>query len=179
MTPIDVDEIRRQMALIRREMHTDVANVVSDVEDAMDWRSPIRNHPYVAIGAGLIAGYFLVPRRKTKAQRVQQALASVPAEALADVIPRIAPVSKPAPVKSAKPAPSKSLGRQLTSWVVGMAWPLVSQSAQAYAAMWLESQLKQQLNPNPGPPPGTVPPSSSGRPGEAYDGRAARAARRG
>ena len=38
MSDIDVDEIRRQMALIRREMHSNVSNVVSDVEEAMDWR---------------------------------------------------------------------------------------------------------------------------------------------
>lgn len=183
MSQIDVDELRRQMALIRREMHTDVANVVTDVGEAMDWRAPIRNHPYLAIGAGLMAGFFLAPRRKSRARRVQEAIASVPPEALADIMPRMAAVAAPAPLKAPKPAPapapSKSLGRQLIGWVVGMAWPLVSQSAQAYAAMWLESQLKQQLKPNLGPPPGAVPPSSSGRPGEPYDGRASRAARRG
>ena len=175
MSDIDVDEIRRQMAMIRREMHSNVSNVVSDVEDAMDWRSPIRNHPYIALGAGLLAGYFLVPRRKTKAQRVQQALASVPAEALTDVMPRMAAFTAPEPPRPAPP--QKSLGRKLLSWGVGMAWPLVGQSVQAYAAMWLEDQIKRQLNPNLAPP--AVPPSSSGRPGEPYDAAHARSARRG
>ena len=177
MSDIDVDEIRRQMALIRREMHSNVSNVVSDVEEAMDWRLALRKHPYIALGAGLLAGYFLVPRRKTKAQRVQQALASVPAEALADVMPRMAAFTAPEPPRAAKPAPPKSLGRRLLSWGVGMAWPLVSQSAQAYAAMWLEDQIKRQMNLNPTPP--AVPPSSSGRPGEPYDAAHARSARRG
>lgn len=172
-----VDDIRRQMALIRHEMHYDVSNVVSDVESVMDWRSVIRNHPYIAIGAGLAAGYFLVPRRKSSARRAVQALAEVPPEALAAVMPKLAAVE----ASSRKPdKPPKSLGRQLLGWGVGMLWPLVSQSVQSYAAIWLEDQIKQQLNPNPRPPGDYVPPSSSGRPGEAYDGAPAqRAARRG
>lgn len=177
MSTIDVDEIRRQMALIRREIHSDVSHVVDDVEEALDWRSPIRNHPYIALGVGLLAGYLIVPRRKkTTAQKVQQALAKLPREALADVSPRLAAVSQPAPPK---PAPPKPLGRRLLSWGVGMAWPMVNQALQAYASMWLEDQLKQQMNPNRKPPadPGRHP--SDGRAGGPYDAAAARAARRG
>jgi hypothetical protein len=172
-----VDDIRRQMALIRHEMHYDVSNVVSDVESAMDWRSVIRKHPYIAIGAGLAAGYFLVPRRKPAARR-----ASPPRQALAEIPPEtLAAVMSPAAEALRKPEkPPKSLGRQLLGWGVGMLWPLVGQSVQSYAAMWLEDQIKQHLNPNPKPPGDRVPPSSSGRPGDPYDGAPAqRAARRG
>jgi hypothetical protein len=170
----DVDEIRRQMALIRREMHTSVSNVVSDVEDAMDWRSVIRNHPYIALGAGLAVGYFVVPRRKK----------SRPVQAAMDALPRTAAGAFPEPLHFQAPAqapppparPGKSLGRRLLGWGVGMLWPLVGQSVQAYAAVWLEDQLKQHLNLKP--PGDYVPPSSSGRPGEPYDGEAARRAGR-
>ncbi|MDG3008095.1 hypothetical protein [Paludisphaera mucosa] len=172
----DVDEIRRQMALIRHEMHHDVSNVVSDVGDAMDWRSVIRNHPYVALGVGLAVGYFVVPRRKTSAQRVQQVLAEASPQALAGLIPPTAAFTAPAPAKPAKPP--RSLARRMVGWGVGLLWPLVGQSVQAYAAMWLENQLKQQLNLNLKPPGEYVPPSSSGRPGEPYDGETARRAAR-
>ncbi|WP_165073842.1 hypothetical protein [Paludisphaera rhizosphaerae] len=171
-----VDDIRRQMALIRHEMHYDVSNVVSDVESVMDWRSIIRRHPYITIGAGLAVGYFLVPRRKpaTRTVPLPQALAEISPETLAAVIPPVVEASR----KAEKP--SKPLSRQLLGWGVGMLWPLVGQSVQAYAAMWLEDQIKQHLNPNPKPPGDRVPPSSSGRPGEPYDGApATRDARRG
>jgi len=165
----DVDDIRQQMALIRREMHQNVSSVVSDVGDAMDWRSPLRKHPYLTIGVGLAVGYFLVPRRKSQAAQARQALA--------DVAPRLAAIADAD--RQARPEkPPKSLGRRLAGWGIGMLWPLVGQSAQAYAAMWLENQLKQHLT--PGPPGGFTPPSSSGRPGEPYEGEPARrAARRG
>lgn len=163
----DVDDIRRQMAQIRHEMHYNVANVVSDVEDAMDWRSIIRRHPYLSIGAGLAAGFLLVPRRQTRAQRVKQVLAELPPQALADVIPR---ATAPPPPK----APPKSLSRQAAGWALGMLWPMVGQSVQAYAAMWLEDQIKQHLNPHPGSPGGRPSPPSSGtgRTAEPYDGEA-------
>jgi len=165
----DVDDLRRQMALIRREMHTNVSNVVSDVEEAMDWRSVIRNHPYIALGAGLAVGYLVVPRRKKAARKAIPALGD--AFAAASAAPPIRVVEAPA-------KPAKSAGRRLLGWGVGLLWPLVGQSVQAYAAMWLEDQLKQHMNLKP--PGEYVPPSSSGRPGEPYDGEAARrAARRG
>lgn len=167
-----VDDIRRQMALIRHEMHHDVSNVVSDVENVMDWRSVIRGHPYLALGAGLAVGYLLVPRRKPVAP--PQALAGVPPEALAAVMPAVAEASR-----KPEKAP-KSLSRQLLGWGVGMLWPLVGQSVQSYAAIWLEDQIKNHLNPNPGPPGGHPPASSTGRPGEPHDGDPVhRAARRG
>lgn len=181
MNKIDVDEIRRQMALIRREMHADVSNVVEDVGEALDWRAPIRNHPYIAIGAGLVAGFFLVPRKKkSKARRLQETLEELPPETLARTAPRLAAAfSRPEPIRVVKADPPKPLGRRLLSWGVGMAWPLVSQAAQSYAAMWLEDQLKQQMNPNRKPPADLFPPATAGRPGGAYDAATARASRRG
>ncbi len=167
----DVDEIRRQMALIRREMHTSVSNVVSDVEDAMDWRSVIRNHPYIALGAGLAVGYLVVPRRKKAQVRRVVEIPAAPQALTAGAFPEPLAFQAPAPAK-----PAKSLGRRLLGWGVGMLWPLVGQSVQAYAAVWLEDQLKQHLNLKP--PGEFVPPSSSGRPGEPYDGEAARRASR-
>lgn len=173
-----VDDIRRQMALIRREMHYDVSQVVSDVEEAMDWRSVIRNHPYIALGAGLAVGYFLVPRRKSGAKKVRQALAEVSPQALAEVLPGLAAAAPAEPPRP--PKPPKSLLRRVAGWGVGMLWPLVGQSVQSYAAIWLEEQLKQHLNPHARPPGESVPPSSSGRPNEPYDGQTAhRVARRG
>jgi len=155
----DIDDIRRQMAQIRRDMHLDVSQVVGEVEDAMDWRSVIRNHPYATIGVGLAAGYLIVPKRRRRVERAADAARPLLGAS-------VTPGYETAPPEK----PRKSLGRRATGWALGLLWPLVSQSVQAYAAMWLESQLKQHMDLNPQPSD----PSSSprGGPGDPYGGDA-------
>jgi hypothetical protein len=158
----DIDDIRRQMAQIRRDMHVDVSQVVGEVEEAMDWRSVIRNHPYVALGVGLAVGYFIVPKRRGRVERAADR-----------VRPLLEASTTPVYEAAAPEKPRKSLGRRAVGWALGLLWPLVSQSAQAYASMWLESQLKQHLNLNPHPaPPGDDSSSPKGGPGDPYGGDA-------
>ena len=66
----EIDDIRRQMAQIRHDLHQDVSNVVggvsevvTEVSEVMDWRSIVRNYPFVITGAALAVGYLIVPRR--------------------------------------------------------------------------------------------------------------------
>ncbi len=156
----DIDEIRQQMAQIRHDMHYDVSNVVSDVEDAMDWRSAVRNHPYMLVGVGLAIGYFIVPKRRVRPRQVERAVAS------------IQPFLESSQHLRQPEKPPKSLTKRATGWAVGLVWPLVSQSVQAYAGMWLENQLKQHLKAgSPGEPPGSTSPPSE-RPGGPYGGDA-------
>lgn len=158
----DIDDIRRQMAQIRRDMHLDVSQAVGGVENAMDWRSVIRNHPYIALGVGLAAGYYIVPKPH---RRIEQATAGVR--------PLLEAATAPGYEASPLTKPRKSLGRKATGWALGLLWPLVSQSVQAYAAMWLESQLKQHLNLTPQsahPEDASSPPR--GGPGDPYGGDA-------
>jgi hypothetical protein len=162
----DVDDIRRQMAAIRHDMHFDVSNVVSDVEEAFNWRSVLRGHPYITVGAALAVGYFIVPKRR---RRVERKVAAV------DGIQPFLGASVPAgyvPVRPEKPP--KSLARKAGGWALGLLWPLVSQSVQAYAAAWLEGQIKQHLNLHTPPPePGDGRSSSAtGNPGDPYGGDA-------
>ena len=49
----EVDEIRRQMAQIRRELHEDVQGVVAGAEAVADWRRYIRLYPWAAVGAAV------------------------------------------------------------------------------------------------------------------------------
>lgn len=82
----EIDEIRWQMAQIRHDLHQDVASVVSgvsgvvdEVTEVMDWRSVLRNHPYIATGVALATGYLIVPRRSKYSVPSQNHLASVQA----------------------------------------------------------------------------------------------------
>ena len=59
----DIDDIRRQMAQIRHDLHQDVSSVVggvsevvTEVSEVMDWRSVLRNHPVPADRCGLGRG---------------------------------------------------------------------------------------------------------------------------
>src|SRR5208283_1049807 len=77
------------MAQIRHDLHQDVSNVVSGVSEVvnevsgvMDWRSALRGHPYMLVGASLAAGYLIVPRRKKVAEPSQDSLASMVPETL-------------------------------------------------------------------------------------------------
>jgi hypothetical protein len=130
----EIDEIRRQMAQIRHDLHQDVSNVVSGVSDVvsevsgvMDWRSALRGHPYILLGTALAAGYLLVPRRKKVAVPSQNLLAST-------VVPETL-IRK----KRFRPV----------SLAVELLWPIAAQAVQAYALIWIENRLKQYLHVGP------------------------------
>lgn len=139
MNANEIDEIRRQMGQIRHDLHLDVSNVVSgvsnvvsDVSDVMDWRSILRSHPYLLVGAAMVAGYLIVPRRKTRLEETPIRLAGV-ANAQGIVSP-----------------PRKKSFRPL-AWAFDLAWPIATQALQAYAMVWVENQLKQNLKSVPEP----------------------------
>jgi hypothetical protein len=130
----ETDEIRRQMAQIRHEMHQNVSSVVSgvsgvvqDVSDVMDWRTLVRGHPYLLVSAALVMGYLMVPRRKPALEAAQNSLASLAAPEASRRRKRLHPLSA----------------------AVDMLWPIATQAAQAYAMIWIENRLKQYLRPGP------------------------------
>ena len=133
----EIDDIRRQMAQIRHDLHQDVSSVVggvsevvTEVSEVMDWRSVLRSHPYLLTGTALAVGYLIVPRRaKVVAQGNTNHLVSAPAQA---------------PL-----APRKEQSSPL-SWAINLLWPIATQAAQSYAMIWIENQLKDYLQMGPG-----------------------------
>jgi hypothetical protein len=126
----EIDQIRRQMAEIRRDLHEDVSGVVSGVAEAMDVRSLLQRHPWTSVGAALLTGYLIVPRRTS--------LSGQPAPLL----------SQTDPAANGKPA------RGLASRAVGLLWPIAEQAVQSYALVWINGQIKRYLAQNhAGPPP--------------------------
>jgi hypothetical protein len=57
------DEIRERMAMIRQRIDEQSDEVVAQVNELSDWRSYVRRHPWVSVGAAAALGYVLVPSR--------------------------------------------------------------------------------------------------------------------
>jgi hypothetical protein len=139
----EIDEIRWQMAQIRHDLHQDVASVVSgvsgvvdEVQEVMDWRSVLRNHPFLATGLAFTAGYLIVPRRAKHAAPSQNYLVSAPTPEVGSRKKRFRPIS----------------------WAFELLGPIATQGIQAYALVWIENRIKEHLHTLPdGNPSGTQP----------------------
>jgi hypothetical protein len=146
----EIDEIRRHMAQIRRELHEDVQEVVAGAEAVADWRRYIRAYPWAAVGAAAAVGYLVVPKRHR----------SVPRD-----VARKADVE--AAIEAARePAEETKRRKSLIGAGLGMLAPLVWRAASNYAMGYLEqwiAQQQQQYMASAGPPPGGV--STPGGPG--------------
>jgi hypothetical protein len=174
-TPADISEIQRRMAQIRHELHVDVQEAVKGAQSLTDWRSQVRNHPWLALGAAAAVGYLVVPKRH-------------PAPAIVTV----APAAATAMVRPTE-APPKKKRWGLIGSAFGLLAPIAVRAAQNYAIQYLEQWIASQppgagssllgagLFPGTGgggpthaggPGPGTTarptpPPGTTGRPRDA------------
>ena len=164
----DIDDIRRKMAKIRRELHEDVREVVEKAEAVSDWRHYVKMYPWAAVGVAAALGYFLVPKRKkssgVKATEIAQAVAAITPQNLA-----------PQALAAVAPAAPKK-GRSLISAGLGMLAPIALRAAQNYATHFVSNWVAQQqdqvaammaatgLVPQPGSP---MPGSGGPKPGQS------------
>jgi len=156
-TTNDADEIRRLMAQIRRELHTDVREVVASAEAVTDWRRYIRNAPWVALGVSVAVGYLIVPRRHRPTS--QGVVAVVPADA-----------SKVKEIVAETRAEAKKSERKgLIGRAFGFLTPIAVRAAQSYALQYLEQYIAQQQAGAAGPMPTSAPsaPGGAARPGRS------------
>jgi hypothetical protein len=143
-TTNESDEIRRKMALIRRDLHEDVREVVAGAEAATDWRRYVRSYPWVSVGAAAAAGFLVVPRRSRTLPH--------------DVARRsdLAEVQDELRQARQATATQEKERRSLVGAAVAMAAPLAWRFAQNYALAYLEqwiAQHQQQAMAQPGPRP--------------------------
>jgi hypothetical protein len=135
--PSEPDEIRRNMAQIRRDLHNDVRGVVEGAEAATDWRRFIRNFPWASMGVAVAVGYLIVPRKHQAITTMQIAPAEI-ARAIA---------SEPSNPVEAK----KSKG--LLGSVFGLVAPIAFRAAQGYALQfaeqWMAQKVAQQMAQHP------------------------------
>jgi hypothetical protein len=150
----DIDEIRRRMAQIRRDLHQDVKEVVAGAEAVTDWRRYIRSHPWVAVGIAAGIGYLIVPKRRPRVPRdvARQSDVAEVREVLTQARERGEEAEKR----------RKSLLGAAFGMVAPLAWRVVQNYAVGYLEHWI-AQQQQQYMATAGPPP--VSPSTSGGPG--------------
>ena len=161
----EIEDIRRQMARIRRELHEDVRGVVESAEAVTDWTHYIRDYPWASVGLALAVGFFVVPRRRSKSAK--------PAEVARAVVAQMQPGVQA--VEAAAPEPPKKKGRGLIGAGLGLIAPIALRAAQNYATHfvgnWIAQQQEQMAahlmaGAGMGPPPGGPGPGMGmGRPG--------------
>jgi hypothetical protein len=129
-TPAEILEIQRRMAQVRHELHEDVREAVKGAQELTDWRSQVRNHPWLALGAAVAVGYLIVPRRRE------------PAPAIVTVAPAAAAVPSSAAVPQAAAPEKKRWG--LIGSAFGLLAPIAVRAAQNYAIQYLEQWIATQ-----------------------------------
>ncbi|HWE37595.1 MAG TPA: hypothetical protein VG406_13585 [Isosphaeraceae bacterium] len=154
-TKDEVDEIRRRMAQIRRELHEDVQTVVAGAEAATDWRRYVRLYPWTCLGAAVAIGFLVVPKKRRQVvERVT-----------------VAPTAEAATAAKEEVKTERKAG--LIGAAFGMLVPVVTRALQSYAAQYVENWIAQQaaagmaFGPQPTPPP----PPTGPRPRPGMGGR--------
>ena len=163
--PNEVDQIRRQMAEIRRVLHADVQGVVATAEAATDWHRYLSAYPWVTLGVSFAVGYLIVPRRhKSVATRAD--LTQV-REAIENTREKVVEVAK----KTRDDPGTRKKG--LIAAALGIVTPLVLRAAQGYALKYLEQWIQEQQvqHTQTGPPPIPSGPSGGPGPGPVHPGR--------
>ncbi|MFO0960167.1 MAG: hypothetical protein U0800_22470 [Isosphaeraceae bacterium] len=153
--PEAADDIRRQMAQIRSQLHQDMTGVVESATSVADWRSYVRERPWLSLGLAFAAGYVVVPRRRHEPTTI--------------VLPQ-SDAAVPVSVR-AKPNRNSLLMTGLKA-SAGLLWPIALRAAQRYAQGWVEDFLANNMaspllgqayrGPSPGEP--TAPPPSQPTP---------------
>ncbi len=167
----DINEIQRRMAQIRRELHEEVKEAVKGAQSLTDWRSQVKSHPWLALGAAAAIGYMIVPKRRRPETPTIVTVNPVAAS----------PVSSSSAPSSSSPPRRSRFG--LLGSALGLVAPIAVRAAQNYAIQYMEQWLAAQqggIGPVPGPGPAgrgagetrpTGPASRSGsRPTAPYGG---------
>jgi hypothetical protein len=129
----EVEDLRREMARIRREIHADVNVAAEHLNATLNWRGYIRSAPWPAVGAafgvGFAAAWLLVPRRRIRVVEREEAGRSRPS-------PRYEQ-------RAEERAEEKAKRKGLLSMALGFAAPIAMRAAQNYAIQFIEGRLAE------------------------------------
>lgn len=65
MATVDVTTVRARMARIRSRAHGKAVRLTRETKQLFDWKHYVRMAPWGVLGAAVLAGYLLVPARRT------------------------------------------------------------------------------------------------------------------
>jgi hypothetical protein len=130
----EIDDIRRRMALIRRELREDVLGVVESAEAVTDWKHWIRDYPWASVALAAAVGFWLVPKRRRTVK---------PKEVARAVVAEIQPVVQTAQAAALAPEPRKK-GSGLIGAGLGLIAPIALRAAQNYATHLVSHWIAQQ-----------------------------------
>jgi hypothetical protein len=128
-TATEITEIQRRMAQVRHELHEEVREAVKGAQSLTDWRSHVRHHPWLALGAAAAVGYLIVPRRRQE-----------PGPTIVAVAPQAAGATVPVPAAA---APKKKRWGLIGS-ALGLLVPIAVRAGQNYAIQYLEQWIAAQ-----------------------------------
>ena len=127
----EIEQLRREMARIRREIHADVNVAARHLSNTLNWRGYVRDAPWAAAGAalgvGLLVSWMLVPRRRIQVVQRSQAEAS----------------SRPPRYEEPTEREVEQQARRkgLASMALGFLAPIALRVAQNYAIQFIEDRL--------------------------------------
>jgi len=124
----DVDEIYQRMAVIRRELHTNVRESVAGAEAVVDWGRYTWTYPWIALGAAAAVGYLVYTSGHQKV--------TVDTASLADG----AQTGEPVVVTRAEGRGRLRVGQNLLLGAWGILFPVAVRAGQNYMLNWLEQQ---------------------------------------
>jgi ElaB/YqjD/DUF883 family membrane-anchored ribosome-binding protein len=126
----DIDEIYQRMAVIRRELHTNVRESVAGAEAVVDWGRYTWTYPWIALGGAAAVGY-LIYAGGHQNQKLTADIAS-----LADGAKAGEPVAG-ARAKGQEPSKTRQ-NLLLAAWDI--LFPVAVRAGQNYLLHWLEQQ---------------------------------------
>jgi hypothetical protein len=135
----NIDEIYNRMAVIRRELHTNVRESVAGAEAFVDWGRYTWTYPWVALAAAAAVGYVVYSGSRQSA--------TTNLTTLADGNEAGGPVAG----AGAKGRQQSKIGMKLllASWDILS--PVAVRAGQNYLLYWLEQQYPTRSMDRPGP----------------------------
>jgi len=70
-------DVVERMAALRRELDHDVQHMAESAKAMTDWTYYVRRFPWAAVGLAAVAGFLLVPRKKTAVTPTPEQLAAL------------------------------------------------------------------------------------------------------
>lgn len=158
-TSARVDEIRKRMRLVRREIKGQVQEVVVQARQLTDWRAYVAAAPWTTFGVAMLVGYLLVPRRPLV--RADRKTMERFAEQQQAAMERVA--AQQQPVREKSPVRPTSLAAKAFAAVTDF----VTQAGLAYAKQMVLQQFHFPMTgatPQPAPQPEAPRPQGPVRP---------------